>query len=1016
MKKSLLAIIILTLINLSCQEQKSSEKVNNESLKDPAMVQPTLPVVKEEKHTASIIPSNITSSYTSNSQGPNVTKEQEILKSLSLTEIFTKNMPFTENKGQLEKWYKIKIDNIGDVKFYTQAFGGTAYFGKNGIGIGFYKDQLEEAYHKSPNFVNPEEENEEEEEEEYHKKKEALFFYIDHQGSNSNVSVEGWHPKEGKVNYFKGKESDFVTDISNYDGIIYKELYKNIDLKYSYADYLVYDYIVKPEGKVSDIKRNFSGIKNIKINSKGELEIHTDWGILLDKKIYAYQMIDGQQKEVKIKYKKLSENTAGYEVEGKYDKTKELIIDPPTLTFATYVTSSNHNGYIYDLAIDDAGDIYATGWSNGAFALVSPSFDVSPAGGDAFVLKLKSDGTTLLYSSFIGGDGIGGDNEAGFGIAVNSSKQAYVAGFTDVATNFPTAGTPLQSTVNGSKDIFVVKINATGSALIYSTFYGDAGDDRAYGVAVNSSDEAFITGWTTSTANFSTTGAFQTSNNGGKDAFVLKISDPTAGTVVKNYCTYFGGTGDEMGRSIGINGTDAFIAGVTTSTGLSTVGKTYGGGSGGGAYDAFITRINGATGNNRVYCTYVGGDFDEKAEGIAVSSSNEAYITGWTKSILRGTVASPNPGAFPVVNAITGYTQNSDATGNVRDGFMTHVNASGTIVHSTFIGAAGDDNLKNGNPFDPLNQHRSGAIAINSSGNVAVVMSTDNGTTAGIPNTLPTVLSVDPSFNGGAAGLADAYLFVLLPDVQTISFSTFLGGDGNDYPTAGVKFDVNDCVILGGTSHSTNYPTTAGVVNPSRLSTTTNDEYYVSKFCTIPLPVEMLYFKATLEDQNNVLVDWATVSEKNNDYFTVERSLDGVNFSSIGTIKGKGNSSNIVNYSFPDLGVTAPVVYYRLKQVDIDGAYTYSTVEVVYPQRPETISIKALSANSYEIGKTFAGEGKIEIRVIDALGRIVYSFNENSANGTFHKTIDLNVLSTGIYFIQVTTGDEKKTEKVVVNQ
>lgn len=934
------------------------------------------------------------------------TAVMDSLKRMPLRKLFSNNMPFTENKGQLDKWYGIKLDRIGDIDYYTQAFGGTAYFGENGIGIGFYIEQMNDLHAERNVRKHP-------------KGGKSLFFYIDHLGKNDQSVLQGIDMKETKMNFFKGEPKDHITGISNYDGVMYQELYKKIDLKYSIVDgALIYDYVVKPGGKVSDIRRSFEGVNKVEINAGGELEVYTDWGILIDKKIYAYQMINGKEKEVKVKYKKLSKTTAGFEVIGNYNRSQELIIDPPTLSFCTWVTPGGIDGYIHDMTVDAAGNIYAAGWINGSSSgtLVSP-FDNVPAGGDAVVFKLNSTGTSLTYASFIGGDGNGGTNEAAFGVAVNASNQLYVAGFTDNATGFPTAGTiaaPFSTASAGDKDIFVMKLTAAGTGLIYSALYGGAGDDRAFDIAVNpSSDQAYITGWTTSSG-LNSAGAYQTTKQAGGavgyDAFVLKVSDATAGTVTRDYFTYLGGTDEDMGRAIAVTAGEAFITGVTQSSNYPrTTGATFGGGGGGGAFDAFVTRVN-TTGTGLTYSIFLGGDFDEKGEGIAVSSSGQAYVTGWTKSILRGTVAAPNPGSFPVVNPLAGYSQNAASGGNVRDAFVTRVSATGTILNSFFMGCPSDDNVKNGVPFGLTVQNRGSDIAVNASGNVAVLMTTDGG---GASPVLPTTNAVQSTFGGGNTGLGDAYVFVLTSDMQTITFATYFGGSDNDYPTAGVEFDPAniDCLIIGGDSHSPSIPTTAGVYTPTRIGGTGPDENYVTKYCNVPLPVSLLAFEGHRVGETIVL-NWTTASETNSDYFIVEKSTDGVTFYPIGKVKAAGNTTEMVNYSLVDENPSIGTNYYRLNEFDFDATHHYSKTISVNVNLDFVISPNP-GDGLYNLESVLTSDAVIQLNVYSGPGQEIISISESKPKGICNMQLDLRAKADGMYILKITSGGQVQTVKLV---
>jgi hypothetical protein len=173
--------------------------------------------------------------------------------------------------------------------------------------------------------------------------------------------------------------------------------------------------------------------------------------------------------------------------------------------------------------VDASGAAYVTGNTNGSwdFPTTAGAFDTSSPGYDAFVTKLNATGSGLLYSTYLGGDGGDGANA----IAVDASGAAYVTGFT-FATNFPTTAgafdTSFGSANNGGTDAFLTKLNASGSGLLYSTYLGGAGDDSGTGIALDASGAAYVTG-NTSSADFPTTNAYDTTRNGSQDAFVAKL-------------------------------------------------------------------------------------------------------------------------------------------------------------------------------------------------------------------------------------------------------------------------------------------------------------------------------------------------------------------------------------------------------------------------------------------------------------------------------------------------------------
>ncbi len=928
-----------------------------------------------------------------------VEEKKEHIARLSIPKLFSDNLAFTENKGQLERIYKLKLNGIDDIRFYTKGFGGTAYFSPQGIAVGFIKGRLDHACEmekvEHPALLKMKKTP---------RQFESTGFTIFFQGHNEGVKMEGLHEKINKINYFRGNDSSqFVTDISNYEGICYKELYKNIDLKYYLTDrQLQYDYVIKPGGEVSNIVLHYSGVNSLSLSTSGELEIETDWGILKDKKLYSYQVIDGKKYLVQVVYTIQDKDKVGYQVVGKYNKKYPLIIDPPTLTWSTFLggTDPIANGYIHDIALDAAGNIYGTGWYNDRFPMNGP-FDNVFAADEQVVFKLNATGNSLLYSSFIGGS----DIDYAFGIAVDASSNAYVGGYTQ-STNFPTTGGVVRTANAGGVDLTVSKINAAGNALLYSTYYGGTGDDRAWAIAVNGSGEAYLGGSTTSTTGFSTGGAYQTAFGGGTyDAFVLKLN---AGATAVQYCTYYGGTGNDLARDIAVNAAGtAYIAGATTSTSSIASAGSFATVYGGGTSDGFVAAISNA-GNTRVYGAYAGGASEDKVEEIALKVNGEAVLLGYTRSYAGA-------GGFPSVNAF--QANNGAPAGGPRDAFMMRINTAGSaLLNSTFLGTAVEEMSRNPTPFDMNTQHKSGGVAVNANGDIAIAIATD-------ATNLPTVASVDATFNGdgGApAGLGDVYIAVFSPAGNTLSFTTYLGGLNHDYATGGIRFDPSNplCIVVGGSNHSdqVTFPVTAGAYLTSRGSTTTNDQGFITKYCDVVLPIELLEFSALLLSSGDVLTEWKTALEKNNDYFLIQRSADGLHFETVGRVKGAGNSNQVNTYSFIDEAPLAGLSYYRLVQVDYDGRSSNSQMVSV---RIASLSPIVVSPNPtqglFTISTQWGAEEVVEISLVDAIGKERMSWKENVRVGLYEKTIDISHFSDGTYVLRVRSKTENAAFKIIKN-
>ena len=218
----------------------------------------------------------------------------------------------------------------------------------------------------------------------------------------------------------------------------------------------------------------------------------------------------------------------------------------------------------------------------------------------------------------------------GYGIAVDGSGNAYVTGQTQ-SSNFPTTTGAYQTSLGGGDcNAFMTELNASGTALVYSTYLGGNSEDYGTGIAVDGSGNAYVTGYTTSSNFPTTTGAYQTSFGGGDgNAFVTKLN--ASGTALV-YSTYLGGNSSDVGYGIAVDGSgNAYVTGVTGSSNFPTTTGAYQTSLGGGYGNAFVTKLN-ASGTALVYSTYLGGNTSDYGYGIAVDGSGNAYVTGVTAS------------------------------------------------------------------------------------------------------------------------------------------------------------------------------------------------------------------------------------------------------------------------------------------------------------------------------------------------------------------------------------------------
>jgi hypothetical protein len=548
-------------------------------------------------------------------------------------------------------------------------------------------------------------------------------------GANAE-RVTGVDELPGTVNYFIGRDpKKWHTNVRTYSKVIYRSVYPGIDqVFHGNEQRLEYDFIVSPGADPRRIKLAFAGIQNLGID-QGDLVLRIAGREEIRlKKPFAYQEVNNVKREIAARYVIKAGLQVGLEV-GAYDATKPLIIDP-VLSYSTYLGGSGNDAG-FDIAVDGNGNTYVTGSTD------SPEFS-SLGGSNAFVAKLNANGTQRTYLAIIGGSG----DDTGFSIAVDSSGDAYITGATD-STDFPVTNSIQSSFGGGAQDAFIAKLDPTGSSLVYSTYLGGSGNDTGFGIALDSSGSAYITGVTDS-PEFSTLG--------NTDVFVAKLN-PSGDQ--RAYLAILGGTGDDTGFDIAVDGTgSAYVVGSTDSTNFTTANAWQP--NFGGSQDAFVAKLN-PTGSALVYSTYFGGTGNDSGFGIAIDSVGNAYITGSTDS--------------PEFTSLGG-----------RDVFVAKFSSAGDErLYFTILGGSGDD--------------AGFGIAVDSTGNAYITGSTDssNFTTAN-------------ALQSNAAGSQDVFVAKLNSAGSTLSYSTYLGSIDNESGFA-IAVDNSGNAFITGFTSSTNFPT-----------------------------------------------------------------------------------------------------------------------------------------------------------------------------------------------------------------
>lgn len=666
---------------------------------------------------------------------------------------------------------------------------------------------------------------------------------------------EGLEQLPGKANYFIGNDpTKWRTNVPIYAKVNFHGVYPGVDLAY-YGDpqRLEYDFIVAPNADPDSIAMVVDGAK-MSVDPQGNLLLKTIGGEIAFERPIAYQMVNGNRREIPSRYLLKSAHRLAFQVAA-YDRSQPLVIDP-VLSYSTYLGGSSFEGddIGHGIAVDSSGNAYVTGTTASADFPTTPSaFQTTgpaacrPGFGpcsseDSFVTKLDLTGSTLIYSTYLGGN-TSKTNEA-HAITVDTAGNVYVTGFTN-ASDFPTTPGVFQPTLHspsGGFNAFITKLNPTGTGLVYSTYLGGSGGrtdqfgqgvggDQASAIAVDASGNAYVTGGANSMDFPTTAGAFQPTShasdpiNGGT-AFITKLG-PDGSALI--YSTYLGGSGDsvgdgDLGNGIALDSTgNAYIAGFTGSSDFPTTPGAFqfvapipvGGACSDGRGDGFVTKLN-ATGTGLVYSTYLGGGDFDWANSIAVDASGNAYVAGYTFSLNFPTT----PGAFRFLPPVKDSCAGGNSGGG--SGFVTKLNSTGTLpIYSTYISGSADDSV--------------GSVKIDSAGDAFVT-----GRTFSLDYPV-TANAIQPTAAVCSYGCTEAIVTVLNSSGTALVYSSYLGGDGSNGGIGfnagyGLALDSSSNVYVTGYTNSATFPTTPGAFQTSTRQLLGQRTAFVTKVSGIIAP------------------------------------------------------------------------------------------------------------------------------------------------------------------------------------
>lgn len=601
--------------------------------------------------------------------------------------------------------------------------------------------------------------------------------------ANSSAEIVGLKELPGKTHYFLGNDpKQWRTNVPTYQEVRQKDVYPGIDLIYYGKERrLEYDFVVAPGADPGVITLGFEGQQDIQIDAGGDLILETGAGQVRLHKPFVYQEQDGTKELIASRYNLRGPDQIGVEIAA-YDSALPLIIDP-VLSYSTYLGGSGSdssginalkvdtagsaylagttssvnfpttagsfrsapiggsdafvaklnpagNGLVYatylggtnienarSLTLDAAGNVYVIGDTNSTnFPTTPGAFQITLAGGfDGYVTKLDANGAALMYSTYLGGT----QNDENWGIAVDGVGNAHMTGHAQAG--FPTTSGAFSTTFpSGDAEIFVTKLNATGTGLLYSTAVPGAhpATDTGRHIVIDPAGNAYVVGQTRT--GIGTPGAFQTGYQGGdSDGFVLKLN-PSGSALV--YATNLGGSGPDQANSIEIDVFgNAYVCGSTSSNNFPTTSGAFQTVFGGGVNDGFLAKL-APTGASLVFSTFLGGNSEETGCVLAIDgpTGNIHTLSG-----TRSTNLSTTTGAFQT--ALSGGF----------DSYVATVKPDGSgVLFASYLGGTGNENTGG---F---------GVALDTFGNVyltADTASTNFPTTAG---------SFQPTFGGSS----DAYV------------------------------------------------------------------------------------------------------------------------------------------------------------------------------------------------------------------------------------------------------------------
>lgn len=831
------------------------------------------------------------------------------------------------------------------------------------------------------------------------------LVYAEFVDANLNFSTTKLNPTQEYYNYFLGNDNaKWASNLHGYNTIQYNEVYQGIDLVFFEKEQeLKYEYHVKPNGDYQDIKIKYKGQDKIKLQKNGDVIIYTALGQIIEQKPFVYQVKNGKIVEVESKFT-VTKNELSYDL-GEFDTEIELIIDP-VLVFATYNGAQSDNfgmtaTYAYDGSAYTGGTLYGNQYPTPSPAWNTTSnltvLSTNVATTDVFISKYSADGTTMLWTSFIGG----GDNTQGtetvHSLICDTLNNVYLYGATS-STDFPTVnavqtahggGSTLNIAFNGSNfgtvgtDIFVAKFSENGMNLMGSTYVGGNQNDGVnykvtsgtynnvafydsltsnYGdqfrgeIMLDSLNNIMVASCTRST-DFPTSNSFQATLGGQQDGVLFKLSADFSSFL---WSTYYGGTENDACYSVKIDSSyNIVVAGGTSSSDLP---NTLGGLNPnylGGKTDGFVAKIS-PDGSSITQSTYIGTAMYDQTIFVEIDRWDNVYLVGVTN------------GVMPVINS-----NYSVATSGQ---FITKLNPDLTsIVYQTTFGNG------NGQPnISPA------AFLVDVCGNVYV-----SGWGANILQGvgLTGMPITTDAFQSSSSDGFNFYLFVLERDAESMLYGSYIGdANAQEHVDGGTsrfdKFGIVYQSVCGGCGGSSSFPTTSDAFSQVNNSSNCNNLVFKFDFELVP------HADFTVSNLDGCAPLTLTFDNESND------TINSVwNFPSVpGVTQISGGINPVVEFSNPG----TYEVYLNITDTICNLQDTAKKVITVYPALELSVSNDTILCNNantpFDIIANSSGSATNFTWATDI------NFTNIINTGRLDSVINVNPSVTTTYYVTATNG------------